>query len=75
VTHTGTSLMKLPRSLHSITAEVEAIDRSAFLAALARDTVYLPSELAERLLPIDARRDTSTWIPVSLAADLRSPAH
>jgi hypothetical protein len=67
--------MNLPRSLQSITAEVEAIDRSAFFAALARDTVYLPSELAARLLPIDARRDTPTWIPVSLAADLRAPAH
>jgi hypothetical protein len=67
--------MNLPRSQHSITAEVEAIDRPAFFAAVARDTVYLPSELAERLLPIGARRDTPTWIPVSLAADLRSPAH
>jgi hypothetical protein len=66
--------MNFPRSLHSITAEVEAIDRSAFFDALARDTVYQPSELAERLLPI-ARRDTPTWIPVSLAADLRAPAH
>ena len=67
--------MNLTKALHSITAEVEAIDRSAFFAAVARDTVYLPSELAERLLPIGARRDTPTWIPVSLAADLRAPAH
>jgi hypothetical protein len=67
--------MDLPRSRHSITAEVEAIDRSAFFDAAARDTVYLPSELAARLLPIDARRDTPRWIPVSLAADLRAPAH
>jgi hypothetical protein len=67
--------MSSPRSQNSITAEVAAIDRPAFFAAVARDTVYLPSELAERLLPIDSRRDTPTWIPVSLAADLRAPAH
>jgi hypothetical protein len=67
--------MNWTRALHDITAEVEAFDRAAFLKALARDTVYLPSELAARVLPIDPRRDTPTWIPVSLAADLRAPAH
>jgi len=67
--------MELNRSLQDITAQVEAIDRSTLFAAIARDTVYLPSEVAERLLPIGARRDTPTWIPVSLAADRRAPAH
>ena len=67
--------MDLTRALHDITGEVAAIDRAAFFEALARDTVYLPSEIAARMLPIDARRDTPTWIPVSLAADRRAPAH
>ena len=67
--------MDLTRPPHDITGQVKAIDRAAFLEALARDTVYLPSEIAARMLPIDARRDTPTWIPVSLAADRRAPAH
>ncbi|MEO8562348.1 MAG: hypothetical protein ABI601_09760 [bacterium] len=66
--------MELKRSLHDITGEVGSFDRAAFFEALARDTVYLPSELAARLLPIDTRHDTPRWIPVSLAADLRAPA-
>jgi hypothetical protein len=67
--------MDLKRSLLDITGQVETFDRAAFFDALARDTVYLPSELAARLLPIDARRDTPRWIPVALAADLRAPSH
>jgi hypothetical protein len=67
--------MNWNKALQDITAQVEAFDRAAFFSALARDTVYLPSELAARVLPIDPRRDTPTWIPVSLAADLRVPGH
>lgn len=67
--------MNLKRSLQDITGQVDAFDRAAFFEALARDTVYLPSELAARLLPIETRHDTPRWIPVSLAADVRAPAH
>ena len=67
--------MDLKRSLHDITGQFAAFDRAAFFDAIARDTVYLPSELAARLLPIDNQRDTPRWIPVALAADLRAPAH
>jgi len=67
--------MNWNKTLQDISAQFETFDRAAFFSALARDTVYLPSELAARVLPIDPRRDTPTWIPVALAADLRAPAH
>ncbi|MDB4884308.1 MAG: hypothetical protein JWL95_3074 [Gemmatimonadetes bacterium] len=46
-------------------------------AALARDTVYMPSELAARLLPLDARQpsEPASWDRSARDADRRAPAH
>jgi hypothetical protein len=45
--------------------------------ALARDDVYLPSDVAARLLPPDGYRDGEriVWDLTALGADRRSQAH
>jgi hypothetical protein len=62
----------------------ERFDRNALFAAIARDTVYLPSELAARLLPIDTRSASDEASDASVnatrdrsapGADLRALAH
>ena len=71
--------MNWARALHDI-AEHGANDRHT-RAALARDTVYMPSELAARLLSRDVRPDHEphfgerlVWDATVLAGDRRSPA-
>jgi hypothetical protein len=68
--------MNWTRAFQDITTSDASFDRSALAAALAHDTVYMPSELAARLLPIDARRpnDTTTWDRSVQGADLQSRA-
>ena len=66
--------MNWTRALHDLTTQDGRFDRSALFAAIARDTVYLPSELAARLLPLDARSSNVTWDRSALGADLRVPA-
>jgi hypothetical protein len=69
--------MNWTRALHDITTHDGHFDRAALGAAIAHDTVYLPSELAARLLPLDDFRssDLATWARSAPAADLRAPAH
>jgi hypothetical protein len=67
--------MNWTRALHDLTTHGDCLDRSALFDAIARDTVYLPSELAARLLPLDARSPNATWDRSALDADLREPAH
>jgi hypothetical protein len=45
--------------------------------ALARDDIYLPSDVAARLLPPDGYRDGEriVWDLTALGADRRSQAH
>jgi hypothetical protein len=45
--------------------------------ALVRDDVYMPSELAARLLPPDGYHDGErvVWDVTALGGDRRSPAH
>ena len=71
--------MNWARALHEI-AEHGANDRSVH-AALARDTVYMPSELARRLLTDDVfcghalrhAQDRLVWDSMALGGDRRSP--
>ena len=69
--------MNWTRALHDITTHEDRLDRNALTAALALDTVYMPSELAARLLPLDVRRvgEATTWNRSVQGGDLRSPAH
>jgi hypothetical protein len=76
--------MNWTRALHDMITNEERFDRNALFAAIARDTVYLPSELAARLLPIDTRTaSTATSNATSNATrdrsapggDLRALAH
>jgi hypothetical protein len=70
--------MNWARALHEI-AEHGANDRHT-RAALARDTVYMPSELAARLLPDDVFCDDAPehphervlWDSTALGGDRRS---
>jgi hypothetical protein len=69
--------MNWARALHEI-AETGANDKNT-RAALARDTVYLPSELAARLLPDDVFCDDApcphehvVWESTALGGDRRS---
>jgi hypothetical protein len=71
--------MNFARALHDI-AEHGVTDTHT-RAALARDTVYMPSELAARLLSRDAFcghephfRERLVWDAMVLAGDRRSPA-
>jgi hypothetical protein len=71
--------MNFARALHDI-AEYGVTDTHA-RAALARDTVYMPSELAARLLSRDAFRDHEphfrdrlVWDATVLGGGRRSPA-
>ena len=48
--------MNWTQNLHDITRHDDRVERNAPRASLALDTVYMPSELAARLLPINARR-------------------
>ena len=66
--------MNWTRTLHDLTTHDERFDRNALFAAIARDTVYLPSELAARLLPLDARSSNASWDRSALGADLPAPA-
>jgi hypothetical protein len=66
--------MNWTRALHDLATPDGRFDRSALFAAIARDTVYLPSELAARLLPLDSRSPNVTWDRSALGADLRVPA-
>jgi hypothetical protein len=61
---------------HDITRHDERVERDAPRAALALDTVYMPSELAARLLPINVRRASAraTWNRSARDADLGSQA-
>jgi hypothetical protein len=73
--------MNWARALHEI-AEHGANDKHT-RAALARDTIYMPSELAARLLPDDVfceeaprpARERVLWDSTVLGAGRRSPAH
>ena len=73
--------MNWTRALHEI-AEHGANDKHT-RAALARDTVYMPSELAARLLPDDVfcqegprySHERLLWDSTALGGDRRSPAH
>jgi hypothetical protein len=67
--------MNWTRALHDLTTHDDHFDRNALFAAIARDTVYLPSELAARLLPLDARSSNANRDRSALDADLRAPAH
>ena len=69
--------MNWTRALHDIITHEDHPDRNALTAALALDTVYMPSELAARLLPLDVRRtgEPATWNRSVQGGDLRSPAH
>ena len=70
--------MNWARALHEI-AEHGANDRTT-RAALARDTVYMPSELAARLLPDDVffhdapchPQERLLWDSTALGGDRRS---
>ena len=71
--------MHFARALDAI-AEYGATDNHT-RAALARDTIYMPSELAARLLSRDAYRDHEphfserlVWDATVLGGDRRSPA-
>ena len=71
--------MNWARALHDI-AEHGANDR-AVNAALARDTVYMPSELAKRLLTDDVfcgdaphAHERLVWNSTALGGDRRLPA-
>lgn len=68
--------MNWTRTLHDITTNADAFDRQALSAAIAHDTVYLPSDLAARLLPLDARRadDVVSWDRSAQAAGPGAPA-
>jgi hypothetical protein len=73
-------MMNFARALHDI-AEHGVTDIRARIA-LARDTIYLPSELAARLLPIREIPDVDSrdgerlvWDATALGAGRRSPAH
>ena len=71
--------MNWARALHEI-AEHGAND-SAIRAALARDTIYMPSEMAQRLLTDDVfcgdapphARERVVWSSTALGGDRRSP--
>jgi hypothetical protein len=73
--------MNWARALHDI-AEHGANDRRT-RAALARDTVYMPSELAARLLPDDVfyegtprhAHERVLWDSTALGGDRRSQGH
>ena len=73
--------MNWARALTEI-AEHGANDR-AIRAALARDTIYMPSELAARLLPDDVfcehtpcpSHERLVWNAMAPDGDRRSPAH
>ena len=73
--------MNFSRALHEI-AEHGADDKDS-RAALARDTIYMPSELAARLLPDDVfcqdalrhAHERVLWDSTALGGDRRSPAH
>ena len=70
--------MNWARALHEI-AETGANDKNT-RAALARDTVYMPSDLAARLLPDDVFCDDAPphphervlWDSTALGGDRRS---
>jgi hypothetical protein len=59
--------MNWATALHDI-AEHGAID-SQIRRALARDTVYMPSDVAARLLPIDGGRDAERLVRDFTAPD------
>lgn len=71
--------MNWARALHEI-AEHGANDR-AIRAALARDTVYMPSDVAKRLLSDDVfcghaprfAHERVVWDSTALGGDRRSP--
>ena len=71
--------MNWARALHEI-AEHGANDR-VINAALARDTIYMPSEMAKRLLTDDVfcgeapvhAHERLVWSSTALGGDLRSP--
>ena len=69
--------MNWTRALHDIITHGEHLDRNTLTAALALDTVYMPSELAARLLPLDVRRvgEPATWNRPVQGGDRLSPAH
>ena len=72
--------MNWARALHEI-AEYGANDRAIRAAALARDTVYMPSEVAQRLLSDDVfcgdapqlSHERVVWDSTALGGDRRSP--
>ena len=70
--------MNCARPLHEI-AGYGASNKSnhTLPPALARDDVYLPSEVAARLVPPDGYRDGEriVWDLTALGGDRRSPAH
>ena len=72
--------MNWTRALHDFTSRDDTLDQfdvRALSAAVARDTVYLPSDLAARLIPEPTGRehDAITWRRASSDADRPAPAH
>jgi hypothetical protein len=70
--------MNFARALHDIAEHGATDDRTR--AALARDTIYMPSELAARLLSRDVFHDELprdgerlVWDAMALGGDRRSP--
>ena len=66
--------MNFARALHDIAERGVTDIRTR--AALARDTIYLPSDLAARLLPISdvPEGERLVWNATALGGDRRSPA-
>ena len=61
--------MNWTQNVHDMTRHDERVERNAPRAALALDTVYMPSDLAARLLPINARRASEPVSFTRLARD------
>jgi hypothetical protein len=71
----GDGRMNWTRALAEMITHDDRLDRTALFAAIARDTVYLPSELAARLLPLDLRpANALSWDRSAPGADLPAPA-
>lgn len=69
--------MNWTRALRDVATDGDTSDELTLTALMAHDTVYMPSELAARLLPVEARRadDLVSRDRSAQSADLRAPAH
>jgi hypothetical protein len=70
-------MMNWTRALHDLLANDTSLDATALTAALALDTVYMPSDLAARLLPLEGRRPSELFTRDrdQQDEDRRAPAH